>query len=33
LRITTFIAGKPEGRRFTVESRQALLGSSAEDTL
>jgi len=33
LRITTFIAGKPEGRRFTVESRQALLGSSAEDTM
>ncbi|MDP7217874.1 MAG: prepilin-type N-terminal cleavage/methylation domain-containing protein [Arenicellales bacterium] len=33
LRITTFIAGKPDGRRFTVESRQALLGSSAEDTL
>ena len=33
LRITTFIAGKPEGRRFTVESRQALLGSSAKDTL
>ena len=33
LRITTFIAGKPEGSRFTVESRQALLGSSAEDTL
>jgi prepilin-type N-terminal cleavage/methylation domain-containing protein len=33
LRITTFIAGKPEGRQFTVESRQALLGSSAEDTL
>jgi prepilin-type N-terminal cleavage/methylation domain-containing protein len=33
LRITTFVAGKPDGRRFTVESRQALLGSSAKDTL
>ena len=33
LTVTTFSAGKDGGRRFTIESRQALLGPESEEVL